>query len=422
MKPSLIITGLIALVLVFSCKSPGSQSANPSAAGISENRIHLIDTMLKAAVDSGWIDGAVALVARNGKLAYYTSVGYNDAEAKTPLPKDEIFRIASQTKAITSAAVMILFDEGKLLLDDPVSKYIPEFAHMNVLDKFNEKDTTYTTVPANREITLRDLLTHTSGIDYPGIGTGNMQAIYAKSDIPVGFEGRPILLGERMKKLAKLPLVHQPGERFTYGLNCDLLGYVVEVVSGKTLDQFMHERIFEPLGMNDTYFYIPADKHSRLAAVHTEKNKKAVQWNDSIFKGLNVNYPLVKGTYFSGGAGLSSTIADYARFLQMMLNGGELDGKRILSRKAVELMTSNQIGKLDLGEDKFGLGFEITSETSQARFGMSKGSFAWGGFWGTTYWADPKEKLICLLFCQQWPVSHGEINDKFHTLVYSALE
>jgi CubicO group peptidase (beta-lactamase class C family) len=409
---------------VISC-TPSSdfKQVRPESVGVSLERLGRIDSMLSASINSGWVSGAVGFVARDGKIIYHKSFGHDDVDAKTPLKTDDIFRIASQSKAITSLAVLILFDEGKLLLDDPVSKYIPEFAHPVVLDKFNPADTTYTTVPANREITIRDLLTHTSGIDYAKIGSDRMNAIYDKNNIPVGFESRPLLLGDCMKRLGRLPLVHQPGLQFTYGLNSDVLGYVVEVVSGMSLDQFMHDRIFEPLGMKDTYFYIPDDKKDRLVKPFTENSEyKAVEWNDQTFGDVNVNYPLVKGTYYSGGAGLSSTILDYAIFLQMMLNGGEYNGKRILSRKTVELMTSNQIGNLNLGENKFGLGFEITTEAGQARLGVSKGSFAWGGFYGTLYWADPKEKLVCLLFHQQWPLSHGEIGDKFRVLVYSALE
>ena len=419
---TLIMAALLASVI--SCtQSSGFKTMKPESVGVSSERLGRIDTLISSSIDSGWIAGAVGFIARDGKIVYCKSFGYKDLDAKTPMKTDDIFRIASQSKAITSLAAMILFDEGKLLLDDPVSKYVPEFAHPVVLDKFNPADTTYTTIPANREITIRDLLTHTSGIDYPGIGSENMRAIYDKNHIPAGFVSRPILLGDCMKRLGKMPLVHQPGLQFTYGLNSDLLGYIVEVVSGMSLDQFMHKRIFEPLGMNDTYFYLPADKQNRLVKPSTENEKHRVaEWKDNTFGDVDVNYPLVKGTYYSGGAGLSSTIQDYAAFLQMMLNGGEYNGKRIISRKTVELMTSNQIGNLNLGESKFGLGFEITTEASQARLGVSKGSFAWGGFYGTTYWADPKEKLVCLLFGQQWPLSHGEIGDKFRVLVYSALE
>ncbi len=419
---ALILASL--LVSSISCtRSNGLKTASPESTGMSSERLGRIDSMISASIDSGWITGAVGFIARDGRIAYNKSFGYADAEAKTPMKTDNIFRIASQTKAITSLAAMILFDEGKLLLDEPVSKYIPEFAHPVVLDKFNPVDTSYTAGPAHREITIRDLLTHTSGIDYAKIGSDKMIAIYDKNNIPVGFESRPLLLGDCMKRLGKLPLVHQPGLEFTYGLNSDVLGYVVEVVSGMSLDQFMHKRIFGPLGMNDTYFYLPAEKKDRLVKPFTENDAhKAIKWNDQTFGDVNVNYPLSEGTYYSGGAGLSSTIQDYAVFLQMMLNGGEYNGIRIISRKTVELMTSNQIGDLNLGENKFGLGFEITTEKGQARFGVSKGSFAWGGFYGTLYWADPKEKLVCLLFGQQWPISHGELGDKFRVLVYSALE
>jgi CubicO group peptidase (beta-lactamase class C family) len=244
-----------------------------------------------------------------------------------------------------------------------------------------------------------------------------MNAIYAKSGIPTGFVSEKIILGDKIRKLGKLPLIHQPGERFTYGLNVDVLGYLVEVLSGETLDHYFHTHIFEPLGMNDTYFYLPESKFSRLVKVTAEdKNHRLVNAQGSF-----VNYPLVAGTYFSGGAGLSSTIKDYAAFLQMLLNKGEYNGKRLLSRRTVELMTSNQIGDLNLGLDKFGLGFEITTVAGQSRLGITVGSFSWGGYFATTYWVDPKEHLVCLLFMQQSPLNHSEIQDKFKAMVYQAL-
>ena len=206
-------------------------------------------------------------------------------------------------------------------------------------------------------------------------------------------------------------------EKFTYGLNIDVLGYLVEILSGESLDQFFRTRIFEPLGMNDTYFYLPAEKQSRLVKVNTEdRARHLITMNFPM-----VNYPLSGGTYYSGGAGLSSTVKDYAIFLQMLLNRGEYNGKRLISRRTVDLMTSNQIGDLNRGFNKFGLGFEITSERGQAKLGVSEGSFSWGGYFGTIYWADPKEKLVCLMFVQHSPLRHGEIQDKFRALVYQAL-
>lgn len=410
---------LVALNLIFSlsiAQNSELKEALPASVKVSEERLARIDKILQQGIDSGWIAGAVGFISRDSKMVYYKPFGVSDVEKKTPMRRDDIFRIASQTKAITSVAVMMLFEEGKFLLDDPISKYIPEFKNPTVLDKFNEKDSTYTTVKANREITIRDLLTHTSGIDYAGIGSENMKAIYAKSGIPTGFVSDKILLGDKIRKLGRLPLVHQPGERFTYGLNVDVLGYLVEILSGETLDHYFHTHIFEPLGMNDTYFYLPASKSGRLVKVSGEdKNHHLV--NASGF----VDYPLSGGTYFSGGAGLSSTIKDYATFLQMLLNKGEYNGKRMLARRTVELMTSNQIGDLNLGKDKFGLGFEITTARGQSVLGMSEGSFAWGGYFATTYWADPKEHLVCLLFIQQSPYRHSEITDKFKAMVYQAL-
>ena len=420
-----LIPSIVCLILIisFSCTQstqPGESTelmeSTQISARVSGDRLLRIDKMIQQAVDSGWIAGAVGFIARDGKIVYDKSFGVSDIEKKTIMHNNDIFRIASQTKAITSVAVMMLFEEGKFLLDDPISKYIPEFANPVVLDKFNEKDTTYTTIKANREITIRDLLTHTSGIDYAGIGSPHMNAIYAKAGIPTGFVSEKIVLGDKIRKLGKLPLVHQPGERFTYGLNLDVLGYLVEVLSGESLDSYFHKHIFEPLGMDDTYFYLPASKIERLVNVSTEdKNHHLINAPDF------VKYPTVQGTYYSGGAGLSSTIKDYAIFLQMLLNNGKYKGKTLLARHTVELMTSNQIGDLSLGRNKFGLGFEITTASGQEKLGMSEGSFSWGGYFATTYWADPKEKIVGLIFMQQSPLRHGEIPEKFEALVYQAL-
>jgi CubicO group peptidase (beta-lactamase class C family) len=332
---------------------------------------------------------------------------------------NSIFRIASQTKAIVSIAAMTLFEEGKFLLDDPVSKYIPEYGDPQILATYNDKDTTYTTVPAVREVTIRHLLTHTSGIDYAGIGSPVMRAVYAKAGIAPGFGSNSDLIGNEMKDLGRLPLAHQPGERWTYGLNVDVLGYLIEIWSGKPLDQYLRERLFEPLGMTDTYFYLPPEKHSRLVKVSSQDAlRHAVPLKSNYF-----DYPLLTdGTYFSGGAGLSSTTRDYAIFLQMLLNNGVYNGQRILSRRTVELITSNQIGELNRGKNKFGLGFEIITKEGQAVLGMSEGSFLWGGYFATDYWADPKERIVGLIFMQQSPMSHGEIHNKFTAMVYQALD
>lgn len=421
-KTLLIIQGILILFSTVSCRQTvNTRVVDPSSVKFSTERLARIDNMIQQYVDSSWIAGAVGLISRDGKTVYLKAFGVSDLESGTEMEKDAIFRIASQTKAITSVALMMLFEEGRFLLDDPVSKYIPEFANPVVLDKYNPDDTTYTTIPANREITIRDLLTHTSGIDYAGIGSQTMREVYAKAGIPTGFVREKIILSDKIKILARMPLVHQPGEKFTYGLNSDVLGYLVEVLSHQTLSEFFHARIFEPLGMNDTYFYLPESKKNRLVKVAGEDSNHKLVNTGNTKEGAFTDYPLSDGTYYSGGAGLSSTIEDYAKFLQMMLNKGEYNGKRLLSRRTVELMTCNQIGNLNVGRNKFGLGFEITTENGQAQLGISEGSFAWGGYFGTTYWVDTKEHIVALLFTQHSPFRHSEIQNKYKAMVYQAL-
>ena len=401
---------------------PTLSETDPAAGGYSKERLLRIDRAIQKYVDSQWIAGATAIIVHDGKIVYYKGIGYDDIEKKTPLKRDAIFRIASQTKAITSTAVMMLYEEGKFLLDDPISKYIPEFAKPKVLDKFNEADTTYTTVPAKREVTIRDLLTHTSGIDYAGIGSKKMRAIYAKSGIPSGLDAKDKTLGPEIRKLGALPLVHQPGEKFTYGLNTDVLGYLVELQSGLSLSEFFRTRIFEPLGMKDSYFYLPSSKHSRLATLYTEDSLRHLTKAAETTGGLRINYPNTNGTYYSGGGGMSSTMYDYAIFLQMFLNEGEYNGKRLLSRNSVRMMTMNQVWEVKDGDGGFGLGFGLTTEEGSATYPLNKGSFEWGGYFGTSYWADPKEKIVALIMTQQAPNSHGDLSAKFKVLVYQALD
>ena len=400
-------------------------TVSPESVGLSSERLKRIDENVNKWLADGRLNGCVALIIRDGKIAYHKAFGYNDDAKKEPMRTDNIFRIASQTKAITSVAVMILYEEGKFLLDDPISKYIPEFAKPTVLDKFNETDSSYTTVPAKSEITIRQLLTHTSGIGYAQIGSKEANAIYAKNNVTAGIgieNGR--LLATDIKKLAKLPLMHNPGEKFTYGLNTDVLGYFVEVMSGMSLDQFFSKRIFQPLGMTDTYFYLPSSKSKRMARLFAEKDGKVsvIEKEENGTWTINANYPTSPGTYFSGGGGLSSTTLDYATFLQMLLNGGELNGKRVLSRNTVRMMTVNQIGDLMLGQyNKFGLGFGITTERGSSVLPTPEGVFEWGGAFSTTYWVDPKEKLIGIIYRQLWKSTAGDVAGKYKVLVYQSI-
>ncbi|MBN8575370.1 MAG: beta-lactamase family protein [Cytophagales bacterium] len=415
----------VLLILLLSCQPPVVEridklaAVQPESAGFSSQRLARIDSMLTHYTNQGWINGAVAFVAHDSRVVYHKAIGYNDLQTRQPLKPDDIFRIASQTKAITSVAAMMLYEEGKFLLDDPVATYIPAFAKISVLEKFNPKDTTYTTVPAKRPITVRDLLTHTSGIGYAQIGSPEANSIYAKNKITAGLDIHNDTLEDAINRLASLPLMHQPGERWTYGLNTDVLGRLVEVWSGTTLEKFFHDRIFQPLGMNDTYFNLPQEKAERLVNFFITNNNGQLE-KAGAGLGTSINYPLQPTAYFSGGAGLSSTIYDYAIFLQMLLNGGEYNGARILSRNSVRMMTMNQIGDLNLGDNKFGLGFSIVTEKGSSMLPHQQGTFSWGGAFSTTYWVDPKERLVVLLYRQMWG-PHREIDDIYKVLVYQSI-
>ena len=394
---------------------------NTKNTSVDYERLAKIDGLVNEYINKNWLTGAVSIVIKDNQVVQHKGYGYADVETKKPMKNDAIFRIASQTKAITSVAAMMLYEQGKFLLDGPISEFIPEFKRPVVLDKYTN-DSTYTTVPAKREITFRDLLTHTSGLDYPDIGTSNGKAIYKKNNIPSGLGNVNANLLNRMKALGKLPLMNQPGEKWLYGLNTDLLGCLVEVISGMTLEEFFTKKIFQPIGMNDTYFNVPASKASRLATVYTEDSlQRIIKWGHT-FRDIDPDYPLMKMSYFSGGAGLSSTAYDYAIFMQMLLNGGIYNGHRILSKRSVEMMTSNQLKPELFGGDLMGLGFGITSSFAEGRGPRYAGSFAWGGYFGTTYWADPKAKLICVFMTQQNPNSHSDVQRKFEALVYSGLK
>ncbi|MBS1919739.1 MAG: beta-lactamase family protein [Bacteroidetes bacterium] len=386
------------------------------------SRLTRIDSVLNEYVNKHWIVGAVTLVVKNNQLIQYKGYGYADEETKKPMTNNGIFRIMSQTKAIVSVGALMLYEEGKFLLDESIADFIPEFRHPKVIAKYNRDDSTYTTIPAEREITFRDLLTHTSGIGYPDIGNDSMNVIYAKAKIPSGLGYFDEDLLQEMKALAKLPLAFQPGTQWMYGLNSDLLGCLIEVISGMNLEDYLRKKIFDPLGMKDTYFNLPKDKFNRLVTVYTENTPgNIIKWSHS-FRQIDPDYPLMTKHYFSGGAGLSSSAFDYAVFLQMLLNGGTYNGHRILSPRTVELMTQNQINDLWLGADKFGLGFEITTEKGAAIGARSKGSFSWGGYYGTTFWADPEKKLVCLIMTQQKPNSHSDLSKKFEVAVYQSLK
>tara|TARA_R110001592_G_scaffold32216_4_gene112999 strand:- start:12153 stop:13439 length:1287 start_codon:yes stop_codon:yes gene_type:complete len=403
-------------------KSPVLAEADAKDVGMSTERLSKIDAMISEEVTKGNIPGAVALIARNGKIVFHKAYGMANNGAKISMEKDGVFRIASQTKAITSTAVMMLWEEGKFQLDDNISKYIPEFSEAQILDTYNEADGTYTTKPAENQITIRDLLTHTSGIGYGVIdGDERFKKIYAKAGITDLFTTEKITIAESVKKLAKLPLHHEPGEAFTYSEGLDVLGYFIEVVSGIPFDEFLKTRIFEPLNMKDTWFYQPKENYNRLVAVQKKENEKWIKYPVTFY---DTDYP-IKGakTFFSGGAGLSSTAKDYATFLQMYLNEGELNGVRLLSRTTVRSILGNQIGAIWDGPKHHGLAFSVVNEKGEISGGLgSEGTFEWGGYFNTQYFADPKEKVIGILMKQ----TQGPVDDstgwKFKQMLFSSID
>ncbi len=403
--------------------APPLSETSPASQGMSGERLDRIDAMLQKAVADQDVPGIVALIARNGKIVFHKAYGMADNQSNRALKKDDIFRIASQTKAITSTAVMLLWEEGKFRLDDPISKYLPDFKEARILKNFNDKDSSYTSVPAQNQITIRHLLTHTSGIGYGVIdGDARFKKLYAKAGVTDLFTTENISIEESVKKLAQLPLHHNPGEKYAYSEGLDVLGYFLEVVSGMPFDQFLRTRIFGPLGMNDTWFYLPKEKHSRLVSVQQKTNGKWTKYPVTFY---DTDYP-IKGAqrFFSGGAGLSSTVTDYATFLQMYLNKGELNGVRLLSRTTVESIMANQIGDIwGDGTKHYGLAFGVLNEKGQRNGGQgSKGAFDWGGYFNTQYFADPEEQIIGLIYKQTQGDVYENTSWQFRQMVFAAVD
>jgi CubicO group peptidase (beta-lactamase class C family) len=411
------------LILAATATAQELPNAKPETVGLSAERLERIGKAVQGSIDDKRIAGAVTLVMRHGQVAWFKAQGMQDREAGKPMRPDTIFRICSMSKPITSAAVMILYEEGHFLLEDPISKYLPEFKNPKVLVKPAGGGATYA-IPATHEITIRDLLRHTSGLTYDW--NGDLGAMYRDAKVTSGLLPYEGTIGDEVERLAKLPLLFNPGERWEYSLSVDVLGRLVEVVSGKPFDEFLKTRIFDPLGMKDTYFFPPENKLDRLATAYT-------YYPD---KGLNrfPDTPITEDTFtysadypyrgpkklFSGGAGLNSTAGDYARFCQMMLEGGKLGNVRILSRKSVELMTHDQLGKIAL-DQAFGLGFGIDGEKSPLAELGTPGAYTWGGFFYTAFSVDPKEQMIVIFMGQLHPTGDLPLDRQVHGLAYQAI-
>ncbi len=412
LRPATLVFAFLLLV-----SAAWAQPTPPRAAknqGLSENRLTRIRAVTEEHIAAGRMAGVVTVIARNGKVPYFKAFGMADMENKVPMAKDTIFRIYSMSKPITSVATMVLFEEGHFLLTDPVEKYLPELANRDYVEI---ADGAEKLVDAKRSITIQDLLRHTSGYTY-GLGGDAYDKRYADAGILLKDKN----LAETIDKLEEIPLKHSPGDEWTYGVNTDILARLVEVVSGQTFDEFLQERIFDRLKMSDTGFVVPEEKRSRLAQLYTRGDDGKLFANPDITR----SYQGVEG-YFSGGAGLYSTAGDYLRFCRMLLNGGALDGQRILSPKSVELMSSDALD--DIPADfpwsdgaGFGLGFQVTTDLGATGMLGSVGEYGWGGAAGTRFWIDPKEKMITLYMIQILPHTGLQFSSQFKNLAYQAIE
>jgi CubicO group peptidase (beta-lactamase class C family) len=388
-------------------------------AGFSAEGLRRLDAVFQGYVDSEQMSGSVIMVSRRGQTVYQRAFGMRDREAGMPMQLDTIFRIASQTKALVSLGAMILQEEGRLLISDPVGKYIPEFMNTTVAEV--QPDGRYKIVKAQRPVTIRDLLTHTAGVGY---GYGPAADLWAKAGIQGWyFADREEPIADTVRRMAALPFDAQPGERWVYGYSTDILGVVLERAGGQSLDVLLQSRIFDPLGMKDTHFYLPREKASRLAVVYTPRMEGGLE-RAPLAGTMDAQGAYVDGPRksFSGGAGLVSTAADYSRFLQMMLNGGVFNGKRIVSRKTVELMTVDHLVTRELNPGAgFGLGFAVTKDVGAKGAPGSVGEYGWGGAYHSTYWVDPKEQLVVVYLTQLRP--HVTLNDHdvLRAMVYGAL-
>jgi CubicO group peptidase (beta-lactamase class C family) len=399
--------------------APALPMAQPEDVGLSSERLDRLTRVLNGYVEDGRLAGGVALVARGGRVAYLEAVGARDREAGAPMAKDAIFRIASQTKALVSVGVMMLQEEGRLLITDPLWRYLPEFRETTVAVPRDAGG--YDVEPAARPITLRDLLTHTSGVGY---GLGVARDRWEEAGITGWyFADRDEPIRATVSRMAALPFDAHPGERWVYGYSTDILGAVIEEVSGQSLDAFLRARILEPLGMRDTHFFLPPSDSARLAVVYAASAGGAIErapaGGGRLGQGSYLRGPR---TSYSGGAGLLSTASDYARFLQMLLNGGELEGVRILSPKTVQLMTVDHLGEVDYAPGQgFGLGFYVVEDVGARGVPGSRGEFGWGGAYHSVYWVDPVERLVVVYLTQLIPAAGLDDHGKLRSLVYQAL-
>jgi len=398
---------------------PVSFAADAADLGFDPARLQRLDAVIQHHVDQGHLAGCVVYVARKGQVVHLKAFGHQDVEAGLPMPTDAIHRIASMSKAITSVAIMMLYEEGRLMMRDPLHKHLPAFRNQVVAvapPADAPPGTKFVTEPARRPIQIRDLLTHTAGLTY---GDGPAVDLYKAAGLHGWyFADKNETIGEAVNRLATLPLHGHPGESWQYGYATDVLGHLVEVLSGMPLDRFIEERICRPLGMKDTSFFLPPGKESRLAPVYGVQDGKLVRMEDS----TKSDYVQGPRKCFSGGAGLLSTIQDYGRFLQMLANGGELDGVRLLNPKTVGLMHANHTGdKYRRDTSAFGLGFWVNDDPGFYGELVNRGAFGWGSAYFPQYLVDPEKHLVAIFMTQLRPTGGLDLNQKFKVLTYQAL-
>lgn len=427
----------ISWILVFSVFSiactiaQGFEPASPNTVGISSSRLDKIDAFINNYIDNQSMPGGVFLIARKGKIAYFKSHGHKTPNQSTPYKNDDIFRLASMTKAVTTTAVMQLYELGMLGLDDPIHHYIPVFKEMKIVDTFNEADSTYTTIPAKKNITIRHLLTHTSGITYATFNPGKIQIIYEKFGMhEAGLFHSSWTTEEMVNRLAEAPLVFEPGTRYMYGLNMEVLGRIVELVSGMELDEYFKKYIFDVVGMPDTYFHLPLEKHNRLVPIFSfDESRKPILIPEAGHVNV-VNYPTIEdNNHYAGGGGLSGTTLDYARFIQTLLEDLLYNRQKLLSRNTIELMTSDQlvqINSLGKGYSKlpgitYGLGFATRTPTGEAWSSKSAGTFEWGGYFNTKFFIDPEEELIFVGMTQILPFYRQDFWTRLYAMIYASV-
>ncbi len=424
---------LVALLCgsISSSRAGDLPNGDPKAEGLRVETLAKLEPVLAKVVAERKVAGVSTLIARHGKIVHMTTVGLRDVETRKPIERSTLFRIASMSKPITSAAVMILVDEGKIKLDDPVAKYLPEFKSPMILSRDSKSLDSYSTTPAVRPITIHQLLTHTSGLSYRFSGRPILAPLYVEFGVSDGLAETPGTIGDNVKRLARLPLYAQPGTEWEYSLSTDVLGRLIEVVSGLTFDRFLREKLFAPLGMNDTGFLVPQTSRDRLATLYTQNDDNTIrrlpdspiQLGTLVYSGTFPNWDT--GHYYSGGAGLTSSITDYARFLQMILNKGQLDGVRVLKAESVAAMTRNQIGGLIIppwgNGEGFGYGFGVVREANLYKDMAGVGALSWSGFFHTYFWVDVQHELIGIIMSQITPARDLHMGGDFKTLTYQAL-